>query len=461
MIKRIIATILSLTLAISLASCGKKDINEPKNELPQYENHEFNIMGLWAPYDVSEEGFKLYKDAGFNVLSFTNNSEKPRTSDNQYYIGSNRTMEALKLCKKVGLDAYIAYEDTWYVRDIEGDDYFDGTPFTNYDFYGEYKDIIKGVHIKDEPNKEEMDKYCEMRLIDDFKKVYPNTHYIVNLTPNYASASYYGFGTYDELLSYYAENFMAHFEKPYISVGYYPFPNEENRKYPRRDDWVITYEKVANLAKEYNASKTMILQSSVSLEFAKELTEADMRLQVNMALAFGVDNIQYYCYSVPKGQYYYDYCIVDRDNKPSVLYGYLQNIHKEIQSYADVILSYEWDSVIGSNPVGFSSNMDMSKLLLQNEFNDTKHFVSALSSTDLVISRFTSEEYGEAYMLVNYAQRDVANNVATITFKDCSKVAVYGGNGFDGTPQIVELDEENKYRVELEYGEGVFVVPMV
>ena len=186
-----------------------------------------------------------------------------------------------------------------------------------------------------------------------------------------------------------------------------------------------------------------------------------MRLQVNMALAFGVDNIQYYCYSVPKGQYYYDYCIVDRENKPSVLYGYLQGIHKEIQSYADVILSYEWDSVIGSNPVGFSSNMDMSKLLLQNEFKDTKHFVQALSSTDLVISRFVSEKHGEAYMLVNYAQKDAKNNIATITFKDCSKVAVYGGNGFDGTPKIIELDEENKYRVELEYGEGAFVVPIV
>ncbi len=461
MLKKIIAFIMSAILIMGLAACDQAQNNNSKSELPEYDNQEFNIMGLWAPYDVSEEGFKLYKDAGFNVLSFTNHSEEPRTSDNQYYLGSNRTMKALELCKKVGLDAYIAYEDTWFVRDIEGDDYFDGTPFTNYDFYGEYKDIIKGVHMKDEPNKEEMDKYSDMRLINDFKKVYPNTSYIVNLTPQYAGGSGYGFATYDELIDYYAKSFMEHFEKPYISVGYYPFPNEENRSYPRRDDWVLTYEKIANLAKEYNAEKTMILQSSVSLEFAKELSEADMRLQVNMALAFGVDNIQYYCYSVPKGQYYYDYCIVDRDNKPSVLYEYLQGIHKEIQSFSDAILSYEWDSVIGSNPVGFSSNMDMSKLLLQNEFKNTKHFENVLSSTDLVMSRFISEKYGEAYMLVNYAQRDVANNVVTVTFKDCEKVAVYGGKGFDGTPKIVELDEENKYRVELEYGDGVFVVPLV
>ena len=461
MIKKIVALGLSVALVLSLSACDKKEQNKTENKLPQYEQHEFNIMGLWAPYDVSEEGFKLYKDAGFNVLSFTNHSEEPRSSDNQYYLGSNRTMKALELCKKVGLDAYIAYEDTWFVRDIEGEDYFDGTPFTNYDFYGEYKDIIKGVHMKDEPNKEEMDKYSEKRLIDDFKKVYPNTSYIVNLTPQYAGGTGYGFATYDELLKYYSENFMTHFEKPYISVGYYPFPNEEHRLYPRKDDWVITYEKIANIAKEYNAEKTMILQSGVGLEFTKELSEADMRLQVNMALAFGVDNIQYYCYSVPLGQYYYDYCIVGRDNKPSVLYGYLQKIHKEIQSFSDVILSYEWDSVIGSNPVGFSSNMDMSHLMLENEFTDTKHFENALSSTDLVISRFVSEKYGEAYMLVNYAQKGTKDNIVTITFKDCSKVAVYGGNGYNGTPKIVELDENGKIKLELQYGEGVFATPIV
>ena len=64
-------------------------------------------------------------------------------------------------------------------------------------------------------------------------------------------------------------------------------------------------------------------------------------------------------------------------------------------------------------------------------------------------------------MLVNYDVKDKPNNVATVTFKDCSRLALYGGKGFDGTPKIVELDEEGKYRFEFEYGEGVFVVPMV
>ena len=456
MFKRFCSAILVITMIVSTALC----LTGCGDDTPKYEEKQFIIAGLWAPSDVSEKGFQLYKDAGFTALSFSNHDEMPRTSDNQYYIGSNRTMEALKLCKKVGLDAILGYGDNWYVvLDIEGEDYFDGTPFSNYDYYEEYKDIIKAVKIKDEPSKEEIDKYKSDTLIEDFKKVYPNAQYFVTTTPKHASPSAYGYADYDEQLEYYAENIMSKFDNPLIEVDFYPFVNEEHRKYPRWDDWVITYEAIAETAKKYNGDVSVIMQSGTGLEFAKDLTEADMRLQVNMALAFGADTLKYYCYTVPTIKYTYNYCILDPDNKPSALYGYVKDIHKEIQSYASVILSYEWDSVIGVNPVGFSSNMDMSHLLLECEFTDTKHYEKAIASDDLIISRFTSDKYGEAYMLVNYAQKD-KNNVATVTFKDCTKIAVYGGKGFDGAPQIVELDEENKYRVDLPYGEGVFIVPI-
>lgn len=455
MFKRFCSAILVITMIVGTALC----LTGCGDDTPKYEEKQFIIAGLWAPSDVSEKGFQLYKDAGFTALSFSNHDEMPRTSDNQYYIGSNRTMEALKLCKKVGLDAILGYGDNWYVLDIEGEDYFDGTPFSNYDYYEEYKDIIKAVKIKDEPSKEEIDKYKSDTLIEDFKKVYPNAQYFVTTTPKHASPSAYGYADYDEQLEYYAENIMSKFDNPLIEVDFYPFVNEEHRKYPRWDDWVITYEAIAETAKKYNGDVSVIMQSGTGLEFAKDLTEADMRLQVNMALAFGANTLKYYCYTVPTINYTYNYCILDPDNKPSALYGYVKDIHKEIQSYSSVILSYEWDSVIGVNPVGFSSNMDMSYLLLEHEFTDTKHYEKAIASDDLIISRFTSDKYGEAYMLVNYAQKD-KNNVATVTFKDCTKIAVYGGKGFDGAPQIVELDEENKYRVDLPYGEGVFIVPI-
>lgn len=458
MIKKYISIILILCISFCFVSCGQK------NELPEYQEQSFEISGFWAPYEITEESFKQYKDIGFTTLNMINHSLS-RTSENQFYLGSERTMKALEICEKVGLKAILNYND--WVADQCGDSYNSVTPFSKYDLYGEYKDIITGVHIVDEPSKHHYDIYADKTFMDDFKKVYPNANYIVNLSPKHAGGTYWDFTTYDELVNTYEEKIMTYFDNKFISVDFYPFVKEENRAYPRYDDWMITYEMIANLGKKYDAYKTAIIQSSVTNEFAKELTEGDMRLQVNMALAFGFDHIQYYCYSVPATynadgtveSYMYEHCILNQDNTPNEMYYWLQDIHKEIQSFSSVILSYDWDSVIAVNPVGFSSNMDMSTMM-RNEFTDTQYYDSAISSADLVITRFTSDKYGEAYMLVNYAQKD-KNNVATVTFKNCKKVAVYGGNGFDGTPEIVELDEENKYRVDLAYGEGVFVVPIV
>lgn len=461
MFKKILILLLVIIMALSTVGC-KAD------ELPDYPEQSFEISGFWAPYEISEESFKQYKDMGFTTLNMINHS-LGRTSEEQFYLGSERTMKSLELCRKLGLKAILNYND-WMAEWAENDpDYNGDTPFSKYDLYGDYKDIITGIHIADEPSKHHYDGvYNNKTLMDDFKKVYPDANYIVNLSPQHAGGTYWDFIDYDELVDTYEQEIMTYFDNKFISVDFYPFVKEEHSSYPRWDDWVITYERIANLGKKYDAYKTAIIQSSVTNEFAKELTEADMRLQVNMALAFGFDHIQYYCYSVPKSTaedgtvtYMYEHCILNQDNTPNEIYYWLQDIHKEIQSFSDVILAYDWDDVMGINPVGFSSNMDMSYLLFQKEFAGNKHIESAIASTDLVISRFVSEEYGEAYMLVNYAQRDAANNIATITFKDCEKIAIYGGKGFDGTPKIVELDEENKYRFEFQYGEGAFIVPIV
>lgn len=460
MFKRIICVV--LLIAVSVCTVGCK-----ADKLPDYPEQSFEISGFWAPYEITEESFKMYKDVGFNTFAMINHSLE-KDSENQFYLGSKRTMQALELCRKTGLNAILQYGDWIATWSENNEEYYSETPFSQYDLYGEYKDIITGVHIVDEPGKQHYDgRYNSKVMMDDFKKVYPDAYYTVNLSPKYAGGSYWDFATYDELVETYEKEIMTYFDNKFISVDCYPFCNEENKEYPRRDDWLQSYEIIANLGKKYDAYKTAIIQSSVTNEFAKELTEGDMRLQVNIALAFGFDHIQYYCYEVPKAfnedgsvEYMYEHCILNQDSTPNEMYYWLKDIHKEIQSFSNVILAYDWDAVMTTNPVGFSSNTDV-MTMMDRGFEGAEHFEKALASTDLAITRFTSEKYGEAYMLVNYAQRDAKTNVATITFKDCSKIAIYGGKGFDGTPEIVQLDEENKYRFELEYGEGVFVVPVI
>ena len=476
MTKRIIAVVIALILMLSVVGCDPK---EPT--LPEYPEKQFEISGFWAPYEITEESFTTYKNVGFTHFAMINHSLN-KTSEEQFYLGSDRTMKALEMCRKVGLKAIINYNDwvaTWSENDLE---FYSETPFSQFDIYGDYKDIITGVHICDEPYLKRPDGtgtnhfalYGDKTLIDDFKKVYPNADYIVNLIPFTAYASR-GFDNYEQMMDLYEKTFMEPFgNKSYVSVDVYPFHQGNNM-----DDGtlLINYQYIANSAKKYGVKPGFILQSTIGgadegrKEFEMELSESDLRWEINNALAYGADTLQYYCYSVPKSfdedgndVFMYDECILKRDNTPSNIYYSLQKLHKEIQSYASVILSYDWDRTIGSsgteNQTFRVAGIELDKNFDRIKLTDTQNFVDATSTLDMTISRFTSENYGEAYMFVNWADRGEEINSISATFKNCSALAVYGGAGFDGTPKIVELDENGNTTIQLKYGEGVFVTPI-
>ena len=258
----------------------------------------------------------------------------------------------------------------------------------------------------------------------------------------------------------YAETFMSHFEKPYISVDIYPFHTNEKDV----DKQIVTNHKaIAETAKKYNAEKTFILQSSAGAEFEEDLCEGDMRWQVYAALAFGEDHLCYYCYSVPKGREY-NYCILNADNTPSKMYDFVKEINNEIQSFSSAFLAYDWDQSIGvSGSVDYSlrvSAIEYDEMLEYATLENAKHYVAAKGTQDLVVSRFESKEHGEAYMLVNFAENNGKANSVNVTFKDCGAVAVYGGEDYSGTPEIITLDENGNFALDLAYGEGVFVVPL-
>ncbi len=184
---------------------------------------------------------------------------------------------------------------------------------------------------------------------------------------------------------------------------------------------------------------------------------------MHLALAFGADNLQYYCYSLPKGREY-NYCILNRDDTPSDLYYYVQKINNEIQSYASAYQAYDWDETIGvsgtDDQTFFIGVIEYDENFRQAKFEETKHYVSAQGTQDLVISRFESEKYGEAYMFANFSELRDKTNKTEIIFKDCKEVAIYGGKDFNGTPKIVKLDDNGGFKLDLAYGDGVFVTPI-
>ena len=189
MTKKIFALFLAVAMLFSIVGCNgtpNKDATKEENILPNYPEQKFQLSGFWAPYEITEEAFQQYKDMGLTTLNMINHS-LDKTSENQFYLGSERTMKALEVCRKVGLKAILSYNDwiaTWSENNPE---YYSDTPFSQYDLYGDYKDIITGIHIVDEPAKRHYDgRYSSKAMMEDFDKVYPNAHYIFNLSPKHA-----------------------------------------------------------------------------------------------------------------------------------------------------------------------------------------------------------------------------------------------------------------------------------
>ena len=431
-------------------------------KIPSFASKQFETSGFWAPYEISEDSFKQYKDVGFTSLAMINHSLE-KTSENQFYLGSKRTMKALEMCRKVGLTATINYND-WIGPAIEGENYFSDTPFSQHDVYGAYKDIITGVHIVDEPYVKHIEQYTKPSMIEDFKKVYPNADYVINLI-NIGALESRGFNSYEEMIQIFDEKVLSKFDKPYLSVDVYPFRRKDNDGGINARTIAQNYEYIANATKKYGTKPAYILQSSTGNEFQNNLSESDLRWEVNIAMAFGTDTMQFYCYANPKSgnEFLYNYCILNSDNTPSPIYYSLQKVLKEAQSYASVILAYDWQQTIGATgnteTTDRISNMEYDDKFNLKKFENAKHYVSVKSTHDLLISRFENSNYGEAYMFVNFADRG-GDSTSDIKFRGCKAVAIYGGAGFSGTPKVVNLDASGNLELKLKYGEGVFVIPL-
>lgn len=453
------AILCSLFLTVNLFSgCGQE-----KQALPEYENNQFKLAGFWAPYDQTEEDLKLYKDAGLNTFMMENHGVLPWSSDNLYYLGSNRTSEGLKLCKKLGLKVIINYGE-WTGTEVEGKDSFGETPFSDRNYYSEYADIISGVLISDEPKASAMKDIGNDEFTSDFKKVY-SVPYMVNLLPSYALSEQLDARNYDEYLKEYDEQILFDFDGTkcgVVSVDFYPFRGNVSGLH---DDWLMCYEKVAKLAKKHSFPLHCYIQSASGNEFKSELTEADIRLQDYVALAFGATDLSYYCYAMPKtidnGKYnaMYNACMLDIESKPTTLYEYVKKINTEIQSFAPAFFAYKYVKTFGITNSGAGGSIPIKMLEEKADFSDRK-YIEDISDSDghLLVGCFESER-GEAYVLVNYGDpaRSFRNEV-TIKLKGGAKyIAVYGGE--DSEAKIMKPDSGGITLI-LNGGEGKYIVPL-
>ncbi len=442
-----------------------------------YEEKILPIMGFWAP-DVDEEAYKLYKDCGFNTVLLINNSSKKQIKDgkfvrntaNTYYLGSQYTAEALAMSREFCMKVVLGVND--WLSDYASS----STPFTTRTTYEDYRDMIIGVHICDEPYKRQIDYYSRASYINDYKKAYGDLPYMINLHPELtmitAPEINFGMGanaTYNDYVTYFCDQVVSKFEKSrYISVDVYPCTQRsENEKF-LKSGWLHCYETVANNALKYNCEYINYYIQAVEGEETdiRLPSEADIRLQVYMALAYGANQISYYTYNMPHraddlGRIVamYEKCILDDDGNPTVLYDAAKKVNGELAAFDDAYLAYKY---CGTYPIFAKSNTKTDFAYLENrlDLSTLKRVSDITTDNETVVGVFGREDGEQAFMLVNYSEttKNVTANVS-VSLNDCEAVAVYGGIGFDGAPQIIYA-ENGKINIRLLSGEGKFFVPL-
>ncbi len=473
-------TALSIVMG-ALCACSPKRENKIY-VAPTYESKQLTLTGWWAP-DPTAEAYRLFKDAGMNTLLQVNHSAKylydengnlNRTTDNTYFLGSNISMRSLALCREVGLDAIISYGG-WHGCENYPTD---GKVFSARDVYGDYKDIIKGVHIVDEPYKGDVATYSDPVFIQDFKDTYPDLPFMVNLHPSLTmqNANYFDMGlgaTYEEYVNYVTEALVKPFESNrYMSVDVYPFEQRgESNKY-LSSGWLYCYETVANTAVANGASINYYIQTVWGGENAKQnprmMTTEDIRLHVYMSLAYGGNSISYYCYSMPThlvdGEWegMYKYCMLDIDGNPTPLYDSVKEVNGEISAFDDALLSYQYKKTYPIFKEGESkSRTDFAYLSNKLEDATLKRVKEISADGEVVMGVFEDAQGEQGYMLVNYSDTSKKEQrKVTLTLKKSGAVAVYGGKGYTGTPTIVYADK-GAVTLDISEGNGMFVVPLV
>lgn len=432
--------------AFSAFACAPQ---EKLPDLPNYAAQDFVTFGYWSPYALTEESFARYKQSGLNTMMFTNHSIRPWTSDNLHYLGSNATKKSLELCRQVGLNALLNYGD-WYRAAVEGSE-FSETPFSDYDIYGEYKDIIVGVHIADEPSLGKIDEFANPTLINDYKSVY-DVPYMLNLFPNYAAESVIGEKGYKNYVQTYADKIASQFEKNrLLSVDFYPF--RANSFHP---GWLACYNDIANVAKTTGSKKSYYIQTAAGNEFQKEIGAAEIAIQLNVAMAFGADWFGFFCYETPQsydGLEYsdqYAYCMLNPDGTHSPLYYAVQSELARISAFSDAYLAYEWKKTVPLFKDGERSTAF--RMLGSADFSGTA--VKGVKATEETIVGCFEGEQGQAFMFVHYGDPETERNAAIdVEFSAGEYAAIYG---VDKTPKVVKL-QDGKLNLQLTTGKGCFV----
>ena len=410
------------------------------------------IGGFWSP-PITKEHYQWVKDVGITHLMI----------DAKYDAnpGTPQLLEAFKLCDEVGLKAYIN-SGCGMIVENDSNDYSQFESFCGWN--------------ADEPNMEQLDYLSKQQEI--FMKQYPDKDILVNLFPSFGALQERFKTDYDGYLETFVEKIMKNQNEKVLSFDCYPlcwiqdwlnFVKDED-KARIGSGWLKNIEAIAMKAKKYNAeAHGYIATMSMWAGLKRRPSEADIRYQAYMLLAYGYTGIMAFCYQCPglppyDGEFKKeDYAMLNEEHERTEIWYGFQNVTTEIKKFQDVYLKYRWECTKGvwgtdkgRYPTVFQEGgerVEAFEKLRYNCFGGCMR--DATATKPLVVGCLKNEEGGYAYMAVNYADPYYKqSNDIELTFTEKELTLSVYVNG----EEVQEKITDGKYKCTLKEGEGRFIV---
>ena len=455
-------------------------------EIPSYPNNVVMNIGASFPYLNKLQDYADYADAGFTYI-------EPHYADVSFGVSTSGDKQALDM---------LNYADIYGLKVLVADskilNYYDGDPWallanpgivgpTTFDSSNAYKyeshPAFMGNMIFDEPVPPTSktgwinNKFGWVKAKNAAYKNYfgADKEFFFNLLPSTPQG-----GSYDtSFLGMTWENYLKGFLDmglPQLSYDNYVLlkpslsPAVGGGKYPNpaapiKESFFSDLETARTIAKQYGVPLNNYILSASHEAGSRNLyrvpTEAEIRWQVAVDLAYGVRSFTYYAYRQITG---YDSALVAINGAKQPTYYHAQTVNNEVLAWDHVYLRFEWDKTlaVGNNFLFTppTNHPNLANRYLSGVAAGVAPGIKKLTcgGESLLAGIFKDKSGRNGYMLTAATEPSFGRNVtASVEFDGYDGVLVYD----KGQPVILNLDSNGGAEITLEPGEGKFLIPLL
>ncbi len=305
------------------------------------------------------ERYKEYKECGFNILFMQRtaayNGEPWETS---------QTKKAMENAVEAGIDKIIIVDERIFaLSDVEGGIIGEGKKFASEEDLDAYvRDCIKtyrhqkgfyGVQLRDEPFhpylKAVGEIYRAIKRVDSSIFVHCNLNPLIGpgLVFRICPPGRNQIEAYENYLTMFAEETGA----DYMMSDIYPFFKSPDKAHIGRY-YFSGLECVARMCKQLGKEMHIVIQSFGMTVRKKRYhippNRQQMQYQMNSLICFGVKEFAYFTYWTKQmnrtnGEFFPNgEALMDRQGNKTKLYGYVQEVNRELNSLAPLLVNFEY-----------------------------------------------------------------------------------------------------------------------